>query len=91
MTMYILLPLLIVTLILATWQPRWLKPTWLRWLETNHEQFLYLLWEDARKMGRWKWQRQVNTQKGLEEWAIGVRNKYKFDDVDQRFIGDPHA
>lgn len=85
------MPSILLSIIFATIQPHWLKPQWLQWIETNHEQFLRLLWEDARKRGRWEWERQVRTQRGLEEWVKEVRHKYKLDHPDQRFIGDSHA
>lgn len=85
------IPSILLSIIFATIQPRWLKPQWLKWIETNHEQFSRLLWEDARKRGRWKWELQVRTQKGLEEWVAEVQSKHKLNDVDQRFIGNPHA
>ena len=91
MAMYILTPLMIVILVLATWQPRWLKPKWLRWLEDNHNALLPLLREDAKRMGARKWEKRVNTQEGLENWVEEVRRKNKFDHLDQRFIGNPHA
>lgn len=84
-------PTLIIIVILATWQPRWLKPKWLRWLETDHGAMLELLREEARKEEWSKWNQRVSTQEGLEEWVEEVRAKYKFNHPDQRFIGDPHS
>jgi len=84
-------PSLILMVVLSIWQPRWLTPKWLRWLEAHYENLIPLLREDAIRMGAWKWERQVSTQEGLEEWVAEVRQKHKLDEVDQRFIGDPHA
>jgi hypothetical protein len=86
---YIGVPLIFLTLIFSMWQPRWLKPKWLRWLETHHRPILGQLREEARKEKWREWQRRVQTQKGLEEWVEEVRHRYKFDHPDQRFIGDP--
>lgn len=84
-------PSILLSIIFSMWQPRWLKPKWLRWLETHHSLILGLLCEEARKEEWSKWNRRVSTQEGLEEWVEEVRHKYKFDHPDQRFIGDPHA
>ena len=78
MAMYTMFPLLIATYILAVWQPWWLKPFWLRWLEKEHNDILHLLWEDARKAPR-QWERRVRTQQGLEKWVTEVRRKHNPD------------
>lgn len=88
---YLICPILITIIALTLWQPRWLKPKWLRWLEDNHNALLPLLREDAKRMGARKWEKRVNTQEGLENWVEEVRRKNKFDHLDQRFIGNPHA
>lgn len=72
---YILLPLLIVTFVLAVWQPWWLKPKWLRWLENEHGDVVHLLWEDVRQ-DRWGWQRRVKTQEQMEAWVAEVRRRH---------------
>lgn len=74
LVMTIFIPLLIVTYVLAIWQPWWLKPTWLRRLEKEHGDILEILWEEAR-MDQWKWERRVKTQEGLEAWVAEVREK----------------
>jgi hypothetical protein len=56
-----------------TW---WIKPRWYRWLEEHHGDIIPLLQQEARAMGRWKWQRRVATQEGLEEWVAEVREKH---------------
>lgn len=76
---YIGIPLLLITIILAEWQPNWLKPKWLRWLEKEHGDIIGLLWEDARKRDRWEWERQVHTQEGLEAWVAQVRRSHGLD------------
>jgi hypothetical protein len=85
------IPLILFAVILSMWQPSWLKPKWLRWLETHHRPILGLLREEARKEEWKKWKQRVQTQEGLEAWVEEVRHKYKLDHPDQRFIGGPHA
>ncbi len=75
LVMYVLAPTLISTYILAMWQPWWLKPKWLRWLEEEHGTIIELLWEDVRK-NLWGWERRVRTQKDLEKWVDEVRRKH---------------
>ncbi len=58
------------------WQPWWLKPAWLRWLEENYGDVLEDLFAEARAMGMRKWAEQVKTQEGLERWADGVAQKH---------------
>ena len=72
---YVTAPLLIMTYILAMWQPWWLKPAWLRWLEKEHGDIIHLLWEDVRQ-DRGGWEQRVRTQAGLEEWVAEVRRKH---------------
>jgi hypothetical protein len=69
------LPLMTLTIILAIWQPRWIQPSWYRWLEENHEEIIPILQEEVRQMGPREWQRQVSTQEGLEQWVEEVRRK----------------
>jgi hypothetical protein len=64
------------TLILAVWQPWWLKPAWLRWLEGNYRNVLEEMFAEARAMGRRNWAEQVKTQEGLERWANRVAQKH---------------
>jgi hypothetical protein len=64
------------TMILAIWQPWWLKPTWLRWLEDNYGHVLEKMFAEAREMGRREWAEQVKTQEGLEQWADSVAQKH---------------
>ena len=71
----VLIPLLVANYVLAIWQPWWLKPKWLRWLEQEHGDILELLREEVRK-DRWGWERRVRTQKDLEEWVAEVRRKH---------------
>jgi hypothetical protein len=62
-------------LALMLWQPRWLKPQWLRWLEDNYPHLLHTLLEEARQGGK-AWEARVKTQEDLERWAAGVAAGY---------------
>jgi hypothetical protein len=57
-------------LVVATFRPGFLKPKWLRWLESRYTHLtINLLVEEARKLGWWEWQKRVWTQEGLEQWV----------------------
>ncbi len=75
LVIYVLIPLLLANYILAIWQPWWLKPKWLRWLEKEHGDILHLLWADVRN-DRWGWERRIKTQADLEAWVREVRQKH---------------
>ena len=72
---YLVMPLMILTVVLGTWQPSWLTPKWLRWLQTNYPEHLQLLHDEASRMDRREWNREVRTQEGLESWVEEVLNK----------------
>ncbi len=57
--------------VFAIWQPNWIKPYWVRWLEGNYKQEIYGLIAAAREDAE-AWERRVATQAGLEEWAKEV-------------------
>jgi hypothetical protein len=65
---------LILVLGLLIWQPSWLKPYWLRWLEDNYGHMMDFMFEEARRMGR-SWEAQVRTQADLEAWADSVAQR----------------
>jgi hypothetical protein len=67
--------LTVLAIILAIWQPWWLKPKWLRWLEKEHGDIIEILWEEVRKEGH-AWERRVRTQEQLEQWVAEVRRKH---------------
>lgn len=69
-------PLMFFSLLFSVWQPRWLRPQWMLWLETYHRSILPLLREEARKEGWQSWNKQVQTQEGLEAWVAEVRRKH---------------
>ena len=72
---YFLAPLLMLTIVFAMWQPWWLKPKWLRWLEKEHGDIIEILWEEVRQEGH-TWERRVRTQADLEDWVAEVRRKH---------------
>jgi hypothetical protein len=72
---YILYISFFATIVLGIWQPWWLKPAWLRWLENNYGDVLEEMFTEARAMGRRNWAEQVKTQEGLERWADSVAKK----------------
>ncbi len=71
------MPLYFVSLILAMWQPRWLLPQWYSWLLDKHGDIIYLLEEEARRLGgKEEWERRASTQESLEAWVAEVRRKH---------------
>lgn len=71
---YIGVPLLITTLILGVWNPRWLRPQWLNYLEDEYGSVMWKLLDEARKDVP-TWSHRVRTQAGLEEWAEETRKQ----------------
>jgi len=65
-------PSLIITIILGVWNPRWLRPQWLNYLEDEYGLVMWKLLDEARKDVP-AWSRRVRTQAGLEEWAEETR------------------
>ena len=70
--------LFVLPLLTLVWQPRWLKPDWLCWLEDNYGDVLDKMFQAARQMGSRQWEAQVSTQADLEYWADSVARKYKW-------------
>jgi hypothetical protein len=68
--------MLFISLILAMWQPRWLLPQWYSWLLDKHGNIIYLLEEEARRLGGEEWERRASTQESLEAWVAEVRRKH---------------
>lgn len=80
MLAYTVFPLMIMSLLVVVFQPKWFKPRWVRWLEENHGDILDLLIHEARKTPNWReWSRRISTQEGLESWVEEVRHKYKLE------------
>jgi hypothetical protein len=73
---YITLPLGCLGGILTFWQPKWLKPKWVCWLEENNQDILDLIIEEGRKTKDWG--KVVATQEGLEAWVAQVRQKHGY-------------
>ncbi len=71
---WFVLPLLLVSMVLGVWNPRWLQPQWLNYLEDEYGTVMWKLLDEARKDVP-SWSRRVRTQAGLEEWAEETRIK----------------
>jgi hypothetical protein len=67
-------PALIITWILGVWNPRWLRPRWLNYLEDEYGSIMWVLLDEARKDVP-GWSQRVRTQAGLEEWAEETRER----------------
>lgn len=78
-SLVVLAVLFVLPLAALVWQPRWLKPAWLQWLEANYGPVLEKMFKEARQMGSRRWEAQVKTQAGLEQWVerIARKNKWK--------------
>lgn len=57
--------------------PKWIVPKWLRWLEREYGYCVDILLEDAQRMGRWNWERQVRSQAGMQTWIDSVMEREK--------------
>jgi len=62
--------------IFYVFQPSFLKPAWLKWLEREHGDIMPLLIQDVHELGDSVWQKRVETQAGLEDWVAEVRRKH---------------
>jgi hypothetical protein len=76
LVVYVFFSLAGIGVLLTFWQPWWLKPGWVRWLEGNHIDILGLLIEEARDTPDWA--QLVSTQAGLEHWVTEVRQKHGY-------------
>jgi hypothetical protein len=72
--LWVSLPLALMASLLLFWLPDWIKPAWVRWLEKNHGDVLFLLLRQARRTP--DWEQRIATQEGLEKWVAEVREKY---------------
>jgi hypothetical protein len=59
---------------LAIWQPRWLTPAWLRWIEEYNYDIRSLLGKEARQTPDWT--QRIRSQADLEAWVAEVRQKH---------------
>ena len=66
--------IIILSIILMTWKPSWLRPKWLKWLEFNYAHVLELMLDEARNT--WNWNTEPKTQAELEQWADDVAKKH---------------
>ncbi len=57
---------------------RFLKPSWLRWLEREHGKIIPLLCNEIQEMGYQNWDQRINTQQDLEQWVEEVRRKRRW-------------
>ena len=80
----VLAVLFALPLVTLVWQPTWLKPAWLQWLEANYGPGLEKMFKKARQMGPSQWEAQVKTQAGLEQWANEVARKNKWKRINQQ-------
>ncbi|MFZ1397477.1 MAG: hypothetical protein WAS33_11290 [Candidatus Promineifilaceae bacterium] len=71
---FIVMPMMLVSIILGVWNPQWLRPRWLNYLEDEYGSVMWKLLDEARKEMP-GWSRRVQTQAGLEEWAEETRIK----------------
>ncbi len=65
-----------LVILILIWQPRWLKPVWLCWLEDNYGEMLDEMFEEVRQMGVKKWEKETRTQADLERWADSVAKEH---------------
>lgn len=71
---WIVTPMLFISIILGVWNPHWLRPQWLNYLEDEYGSVMWKLLGEARKDVP-AWSHRVRTQAGLEEWAEETRKK----------------
>lgn len=73
---WMFLVLMAVGVAFLVWQPRWLKPAWLQWLEFHYGHVLEEMLEEARGMGIGKWEAHVRRHEDLERWADSVAESH---------------
>ena len=61
--------------VLSFWTPNWLLPNWMRWLMENYKHVLDGMFEEVRQMGVKQWEKETQTQDGLERWDDKVARK----------------
>jgi hypothetical protein len=71
---YITGPFCLLGLGLAIWQPRWLTPAWLKWIEDYNYDIRSLLAKEARQEADWA--KRIRSQADLEAWVAEVRQKH---------------
>ncbi len=70
---YGLSSLLLLSIILMTWKPKWLKPWWLRWLEEHYGHVFEDMLEEARNTR--DFEQQTPTEVDLAIWADSIAQK----------------
>jgi hypothetical protein len=68
LTIWLVGPMTAISVGLAVWQPQWLQPRWLAYLENKYGDTSWYLLQEAAKDPQ-AWAQRVKTQAGLEEWA----------------------
>lgn len=71
---WVTFPLFVTVILVVIFQPTWLRPAWVRWLEENHGDILEILLTEGRKTPNWG--KRVSTQEGLEAWVEEVRSRH---------------
>lgn len=59
--------------------PKWVKPSWLQWLEQEYGYCLPILIVEAQKINRWEWESRVRTQAGMQAWIDEVFDHHRKD------------
>ena len=60
-------------------QPQFMRPQWYRWLKENHGDIMPWLRQDVESMGYSEWKERTKTITELEDWAIDVRKRYRWE------------
>jgi hypothetical protein len=71
---YIAGPFFVLGFGLTAWQPRWLMPAWLRWIQEYNYDIRSLLGKEACQAPNWT--QRIRSQADLESWVAEVRQKY---------------
>ncbi len=71
---YITGPFCLLGLGLAIWQPHWLTPAWLKWVEDYNYDIRSVLAKEARQEADWT--KRIRSQADLEAWVAEVRQKH---------------
>lgn len=71
---WIVMSMFIASIALGIWNPRWLQPRWLVYLEDEYGTVMWHLLQEAAQDPK-RWEQQVRTQEDLETWAEETRKK----------------
>lgn len=79
-SIYLIVPL--ISYVLLFIQPDFLKPEWVRWLESEYKPLIPLIKGHVRKIGYVNWEKQVQSDKELKDWvknfAEDMKSKGRF-------------